>query len=395
MTAHRNGQWCKKINGDIRYFGKIDDHQAALRKFNFELPFWSSGQEPPRITTTTTTGNPVDLGPTLDEVGNRFLARELKRYDRGDIGLESYLDTRRAIIAMFDYSGRERRLLAMRPDDWADLRHHLETEPDPTRPNERRRGVYAFDRTITYIRGMRKWAEANLLQPGQVVRWGDSFNRVKRSEKRKTRRARSKLHGDRIFTREQVHLILDAAPSVLKAMFLLAINGGFGAADLSAMPIDVIDLDKAIIEYDRVKTGVGRTVTLWPRTVQALREAIPLRPDPKPGFEHHAFLTRCGVPFCRDKKVVDNDGNPIKSTRANAIAGEFGKVLKGLKLKRYGLNFYAESSTFHTHSGGPRDSETPKHIMGHALDGEAEWYAKPQIERLRAVTAHVERVLFG
>lgn len=397
LGVHPNGQWCKRINGHLRYFGKIAEWRAALHRYNTELPYWASGQTPPPehwgvIGSTATTPAP---GPSLDEVGNRFLVRELKRHERGQLGLEAYLDERRAIVSMFDFCGRDRRILAMSPDDWADLRHKLETEPRKGDPKQRRRGPDYLDKSIAAIRAMAKWAEGNLLQPGQVIRFGDSFDRVHRSEKRKARREKSRKHGERIFTPEQVQQIVAALPTVLKAMFLLGINGGFGAADLSAIPLEVIDLDGGIIDYARVKTGVERTVTLWPRTIEALRAALPLRPKAKPGYEGHAFLTRCGVPFCRARAVTDEKGNIVKAVRTDAVAGELGKVLTALNIKRYGLNFYAARHTFRTHAGGVGDSEAVDRCMGHSDGTSAEWYTKAQLDRLRAVTAHVERALFG
>ena len=399
MNVHPNGQWCKRINGTLRYFGN-GDWRPALARFNRESPYWYAGQTPPAESFTvvgSTTHPPTvpNAGPTLDEVGTRFWARELKRQRRGDICLESYLDTRRAVTAMFDHLGRKRRLLLLTPDDWADFRHFLLTEPDPKDKSRRRRGVDSLGRAISYIRAMLSWAEENVLQPGQPVRTGDSFDRVPKSEKWKSRRKSERKNGARIFTPDQIGKIAAECPVVLRAMFLLGLNGGYGAVDLSSMPLDVIDLDAATIEYDRVKTGVPRIVTLWPRTVEALRVALPLRPKAKPGYEAHAFLTRCGVPFCRSQAVEDEDGNPINAKRANAVAGEFTKVLTALGMKRPGLNFYAVRHTFRTAAGMAGDEEATDFIMGHSMGESAEWYIRPDIARLRIVTDHVERTLFG
>ena len=89
LNRHPNGQLCKRINKSLRYFGKADDWRAALRRFNREAPYWFAGQEPPLepilipgvvVASIPTTPS---AGPTLDEVGNRFLDRELKRHERG------------------------------------------------------------------------------------------------------------------------------------------------------------------------------------------------------------------------------------------------------------------------------------------------------------------------
>lgn len=225
---------------------------------------------PPGVVGLTTVVPPQR--PTLDEARNRFLDRELRRHERGAISLDSYLDTRSAIVGLFDYFGRSKPVLSHRPDDWSGFRHHLETEPQPNDPERRRRGAHALDRTVSYIRAMRTWAEENLLEPGQAIRMGDGFDRVRIAEKRKEKRRRRKEDGDRFFTRDQIHAIIGALDdqSVMKAMFLLALNGGLGASDLSAMPTGVLELDAGVLDYDRVKTGAGRTVTPWPRTVGGL-----------------------------------------------------------------------------------------------------------------------------
>lgn len=85
------------------------------------------------------------------------------------------------------------------------------------------------------------------------------------------------------------------------------------------------------------------------------------------------FLTRCGVPFCQSQKT--GDGAPTRSNRADALAGQFAKVLKALGLKRRGLNFYAARHVFRTHAGAVPDPESVCWIMGHSLDGSAEFYA--------------------
>jgi hypothetical protein len=82
------------------------------------------------------------------------------------------------------------------------------------------------------------------------------------------------------------------------------------------MPLAVLDLDTGVLDYDRAKTGAGRMVTLWPRTAEALRGAILLRPNAEARYEAHVFLTRCGVPFCRSQKT--GDGAPTQSDRADA-----------------------------------------------------------------------------
>jgi integrase len=88
--------------------------------------------------------------------------------------------------------------------------------------------------------------------------------------------------------------------------------------------------------------------------VEALREAIRDRPQPKGGGDAGlVFLTKYGQPWA-------------KETTDNPITKEFRKLLDKLKLHRPGLGFYALRHTFETVAGETRDQVAVNHIMGHA-----------------------------
>jgi hypothetical protein len=58
--------------------------------------------------------------------------------------------------------------------------------------------------------------------------------------------------------------MLRKADIPLRAMIALGINGGMGNTDCARLPIQAVDLDRAVTESDRPKTGVERVVPLWP-----------------------------------------------------------------------------------------------------------------------------------
>ena len=61
LTAHPAGVWCKKIRGQLFYFGPWDDPDGALRRYNEQKDDLHAGRTP--ATTTSTTAS------TIKEIG--------------------------------------------------------------------------------------------------------------------------------------------------------------------------------------------------------------------------------------------------------------------------------------------------------------------------------------
>ena len=134
--------------------------------------------------------------------------------------------------------------------------------------------------------------------------------------------------------------LIDAAPAPLKAMILLGLNCGFGPRDCALLPTDAVDLPNRMIEFPRPKTGVERRCSLWPETVEAVKDAIAKRP----------------------------------SARSESTS----------KL------------VFRTIADGAKDQPATDYIMGHADDSMAANYrASIDDERLIAVTDHVRAWLIS
>ena len=78
----------------------------------------------------------------------------------------------------------------------------------------------------------------------------------------------------------------------MNSTFFQSANSGLPASAL----IEVgDDLDNGIIDFPRPKTGIPRRCPLWPETVEALREALALRPEPKrPENAGLVFVTQRG-----------------------------------------------------------------------------------------------------
>jgi integrase len=178
--------------------------------------------------------------------------------------------------------------------------------------------------------------------------------------------------------------MIDAAGLPLRAMLLLGINAGFGNSDCGNLPLSAVDLESAIIDYPRPKTGIARRCSLWPETISALREALAKRPTPK--SEEHAdlvFVTRCGDSW--------HTGTPD-----GPLSRETGKLLRKLGINgRKRLGFYTLRHTFRTVADEAKDQPATDYVMGHEVPHMSAVYRETiSDERLRAVVGHVRRWLF-
>ncbi len=57
-----------------------------------------------------------------------------------------------------------------------------------------------------------------------------------------------------MFEAAEIRKLLGEAKQPLKAMILLAVNGGLGQSDLALLPTRALDLDTAWLDFARVKT---------------------------------------------------------------------------------------------------------------------------------------------
>jgi integrase len=385
-----NGQFCKKFQGRRWQFGaESGGWKAALAKWQHDWPFILQGKLPPPMTVE---GEPDPA--TLEYIATKFVEREEKRRRRNEIKGGSFTDIRNAVEIAVTHLGKSGRPAHLLPDDFADLREALSftwaKQGERWVKGEGRVSPAVLGRRIVHVRAMFNWAGpdgAKLL--GASPAYGDSFGLVSDATKQKAVNNRERKHGAKRWEVSEIEPIFNGCEAQLQAMFLLSINCGFTAADCSALPWWAVDLDKALIDFARVKTGVDRLrLPLWPETVAALREVRKLGLSPAPGLAdlivHQdrgdngeavgdpirltdcVFITAKGRPWVTRVVKLDANKLPVSESHKDSVALEFNKVLTGLKVKRVGVGFGAGRHTFETHAMRCGDAGMVDRVMGHS-----------------------------
>jgi integrase len=277
--------------------------------------------------------------------------------------------------------GKARRVDDLDPDDFAALRNRL----------AKKWGPHRVGKTIQCVRCAFKHAlDAGLV--AAPVRFGPGF---KRPSAKVLRLHRAK-QGPNLFTAAAVRAFVEGALVVgkdgpelvqagaqLKAMILLGVNCGFGNSDCGNLPLTALNLDAAMIDYPRPKTGIPRRCPLWSETVAALRETLAVRKEPKdPADAGLVFVTKYGGSWARDDDPA-------------TITKEFRKLLDALGINGR-RNFYALRHTFRTVADGAKDQPAADYIMGHEVPHMSTVYREGIDDtRLKAIADHVRKWLFA
>lgn len=357
LTAHPNGNWCKRINGRTYYFGPWADWRGALERYKRQIDDLRAGREP-----TVT-------GVTVKYLCNLWLDAKKAQADAGELSRLTWGQYKRTCGRVVEVFGRNAEAAGLRPHDFERLRAVL----------ARTNGPRALGVQIQHVRMVFRYGyESGVLDV--PVRFGPQFRKPSQAVIRRLRASKP----PRLFAPEELRAILQAAPPVLRAMTLLGVNCGFGNADCGNLPLAVLDLTAGWVTFPRPKTGISRRAKLWPETVAALRAYLAVRPATQvyPPVQW-VFVTPTGLQY--------NGGKGFST-----IGHEFRRLLKRLGLYRPGLCFYALRHTFSTVGEGCGDHIAVGAVMGH-VDTSMSAHYRERIDdtRLSAVAEHVRAWLFG
>ena len=357
LTPHRGAnQWCKKINGRLHYFGKLDDHEAAEKRYLAEKSDLESGRVPRPAQVTS---GRVDVSFAC----NSFLTAKRRRVDCGDITERTWQELLKTCQTLTQAFGRDRQVSDLHGADFDDLRSKL----------AKRLGPIRLTNEVQRVRSVFKYALAEGLIT-QPVQFGASFVRPPKRVIRLNRASRA----PKMFTPEQCRLLIEkCVRPTMKAFILLGLNGGFVGRDCGTLPRKAVDLESGFIDYARPKTGVQRRIPLWTETVDAIKSALATEGD-------LAFMTQQGTSFA-------------KGTGGNDPIGlAFRRLLEKHELHQAGLGFATLRHIFQTVAEGSKDFPAIRHIMGHVDESISGAYREGvSDDRLRAVVDVVHDWLFA
>ncbi len=373
LYARDNGQFAKRINGKLHYFGSVKDPDSALRKYNEQIEDLKAGRVP------RDTSADDETTKTVLKMADSFMLSKDKMKQKGDLSVRTFTEYHSICKTIIDEFGKDRLLSDIRIEDFDKLRDRLAI-------GERGGNISAvrLGNLIRRVKTVFKFAnESDMTE--RPIKFGPSF---KGPSKKIIRRSRNN-RGLRLFKASEIISMIDSSKPVMRAMILLGINCGLGNTDVAELPISAIDFETRWLNFPRPKTEIKRRCPIWQETVKALREAVDSRPTPKSkDLEGLAFITKYGAKFVRtDSKGGVND----------SVYAEFAKLLRKMKIDRDNLGFYALRHTFNTVGTSARDPVALSSLMGHAAGGDdmaAAYRELIEDDQLKAVTDHVHAWLW-
>ena len=241
LSWHPTGYWCKKVKGKLYYFGKRNaTPKEALAEWIRDKDYILAGAPRP---------SSVD-GMTLKVGLNRFLNDRNAKVNRGDLTTRSMADYRQECAAFLLVVGGGRQLSSITPNDFKAYRDSMSGAPNTIKGR------------VTRMRVAFRWLlEMEFMDK---VNFGPEF----KSPSSKAMRLYREQVGKRMFTAEQVRVLLANADDLMKGAIMLGLNCAFGPADLTRFKSEHIEGE--FHNYGREKTGIKRRCWLWPETLAVL-----------------------------------------------------------------------------------------------------------------------------
>ena len=337
LTLRADGRYCKRINGEIKYFGR--DLECALDAYHALLRQMEGGPVPTAPTVATA---PAVLF-TVNDLVRSFLD-EKTALDGHDKLAALTLDNYSKVCEQLErHLGSQTALQTLTGDDLKELRKKL------AKGKRWSLSPSSLDQLLIVVRMVfGHGAKGKMIN----VDFAEALEGSTSTAKRKARKKR-------LLTRDQIHAMLNVADDQYKSIILFGINCAFGNSDIARL--EKTHIKGQWVEHPRPKTGVERRCHLWPETLAALE--VMRRPSAaKREHDRLVFLTAEGLPWV---SPTERDENHISIEWARLA--KLGGVPSG-------LGFYSLRRAFETYAAIAAPAHVVSAIMGHTDDSMAAVY---------------------
>lgn len=381
LTPEADGRFCKRVRGQLYHFGRNGDRDLAVKEWLAAKDDLLAGRRMRRAPLRET-------DRTIRLLVNTFLTDCTSKVTAGKMTGGTFDDYNRALKEFGGAVGLGRDPDDLKPTDFASVRATW----------AKRMGPWSLDRYVQAVRTMFNYAVAHRLIDREPF-YGSAFAKSTEAEKRATGRSRVKDRGERVFTADELTVILAAATGQVRTMILLALNGGMYAKDVAALEWSDIHEEAGVwvVDFSRGKTGgVPWKFPLWPETKAALDAVIRHKPRHAADAQK-VFITCHGRSWHREHTRRDGDKIEASGT-VDAIAQEFDKILANIfilidpqkwkwrLLKRKGVGFGSFRHTHVSAVGDHADVPAQHRVSGHKAQGvRAKHYDKIPVHRLLSV----------
>lgn len=346
LYAHSNGQWAKKIRGKTVFFGQWSKWREALERYE---------------ATKDTAGIPETFD--LMDLVELFLDAKQKQVESGELKPDTWKEYDRVCAKMLAILGSQTPVDSLNAGHFIYLREELaKTITHPV----------TLKNTVVKLRVLFAWAyEAEHCD--KPLRYRAA---LKRPPKRLLREARNNASA-KLFSREELKLMLDGASGWMKPAIYLGINCGLGNRDLCELPWSAIG--GRWLDFPRIKNQIARRCYLWPETVQALESW-----RREQGECEWVVTGRSGQQLGQGESA------------STPVAHRLGGLLESLKIQSDRRGFYTLRHTYRTIADATKDQVAVRYTMGHADHSIDDSYREAiDDSRLIAVAAHVRSWLLS
>ena len=164
LTAHPNGQWCKKIQGCVRYFGPISDPGAAFENYLAQASRLMSQPG------AGTNGRPL----TVQAMGDAYLRWNERREAGGELSVYALRTLRVAVTGFLESVGSQRVVAMITAEDFSAHRAGLVSRLRPASVStyiSLVRAMFRFSHETGLLDEMPRWRPTYRLPSGATMGW--------------------------------------------------------------------------------------------------------------------------------------------------------------------------------------------------------------------------------